>query len=119
MAVEGLGVAIMTPATLEPTLCKIERLAGILTVGGTGSTFVESHHDIGTDSSLYIDHILRCKKMLRTIDVAAEMCALLGKFAVLAQREYLKSAAICKDRALPAVEPVQTTGTTNYIHSRV
>lgn len=56
--------------------------------------------------------------MLRTVDVAAEMRAFFGQFAVAAERKYLEAAAIGKDRALPAVELVQTAGFVDYIHAR-
>ena len=54
--------------------------------------------------------------MARAVDVAAEVGALLGELAVVAEAENLEAAAVGEDGAVPAVELVQSARPGDYVH---
>ncbi len=81
---------------------------GVAVVGGAGRTFVERHHDVGTDGALRIHHIFGRKQMPRSVDVRVKQHAFLFHLACASQRKHLKTAAIGQNGAIPAVEFVQT-----------
>ena len=69
MTVERFGLVETLEAAVEPSLCELQTLAGILIVAFTGRTLVECHHDVGSDNALSVHHALRCEYMLRAVDV--------------------------------------------------
>ena len=96
-------------ATVQPTVGQSQTLLGILIITGSRWTLVERHHDVCTDTALNVHHALWCKDVFAAVDMAPEGATLLCELADACEREHLEAAAICEDRAIPAVESVETS----------
>ena len=69
MTVERFGLVEALEAAVEPSLCELQALAGILIVALAWRTFVESHHDVGSYDALGVHHALGCEYVLRSVNV--------------------------------------------------
>src|SRR5574344_573352 len=107
VAVFRLRAVETVNATVEPAVRPLHRQFGITVVSGARRALVKRHHDVGTYSPLDIHHALRSKKMLRAVDMRAELNTLLLHLPDSRQREDLKTAAVRQDRMLPRVELMQ------------
>ena len=56
--------------------------------------------------------------MFRTIDMAAEFATFFLQFADACKREYLETARVCQNRAIPCVELMQTACLAQDVQSR-
>ena len=91
-------------------MSEVKRLSGIAVVGCSGRTLIKCHHYVSAYRTLYIHHPFRCEEMFRTVDVRPEPRPFFCQLAVGRQRKHLKASAVGKNRALPAVELVETSG---------
>src|SRR5574344_926830 len=117
ISVERFGLVEMLDAAVEPPVGESETLLGILVIAFARRTFVEGHHDVCSDDALGVHHILRSKYMFAAIDMRTELATLLREFTDARKREYLKTAAVGKDGALPTVEAMQSAGFAENIQS--
>ena len=102
----------------QPVLGEAERLQRICMVGVPRTAFVKRHDDVGADSTLCVDIVLRSEDMLRSIDMAVEYAALRSYLAYLGKGEYLESAAVRKNGAVPVLELVQAAGRPENVKPR-
>ncbi len=94
-------------AAPRPAQRQLHRLPRLVLGRRVRGTFVEDHHDIGTQLALYLHGLLRPEEHLVPVDRRAEGHALLGNLAQGTQAEYLEAAGIGQDRAVPVHEIVQ------------
>ena len=64
VAVLVFGLLITFVATIEPTFGQTKGLFCVCEIGLAGRTFVESHHDVGTDDALDVHHAFGCEHVL-------------------------------------------------------
>src|SRR6185437_420313 len=69
------------PATVEPPVRQLHRPFGIAALTRVRRTFVKGHNDIAAYCALDIHHLLRCKEVLRSVDMRLENDALLLYFS--------------------------------------
>ena len=112
---QGLFIAIFRfgslkafTTTVEPAVGSLHRLLGILIVSGARRTLVESHHDVGTNATLYVHHLFRSEQVPRPIDMRLKSDTFLFHLADTRQGEHLKATAVSQYRSVPAIELVQT-----------
>ena len=117
VAIMGLGVLEMFPATGEPVMGQCQGLAGIIVVTGTRRAFVQCHHDVAADGAFDVHHLLGGEQVIAAVDVAAKGHALVSQFAVIGKRKHLKATAIGKDGTVPTVKLVQSACTLDDIHT--
>ena len=118
VAVQRLCLVEPLHAALQPPLGESQRLLGILVVAVSRGTLVECHHDVGTDDTLGIHHVLGGEDMLRTVNMAAELTAFLLQLADAGQRKDLKTARIGQDRTVPRIKLMQTACLAQDVQSR-
>ncbi len=58
-----------------------ETFFGAGAIGGIFGALVEGHHDVGAESDLHIDRVLRRKEVAAAIEVRAELYAVFSDFA--------------------------------------
>ena len=117
MAVFGRGLAVTVETAVEPAFGQGERLGGIIARRVARRALVESHHDVGADRTLRVDHAFGREQMARTVDMGLEMTPLLLKFAAARQREDLKAAAVGEHRPVPGREAVHAARPLENIHT--
>ena len=108
ISVQRFGLVEALETAVEPTLCHLETLLGILEVALSRRTLVERHHDVGTNNSLSVHHVLGCEDVLASVDVRAELAPLLTQLSDACKREHLESATVCQDGSVPSVEAMQS-----------
>ena len=106
MAVPGLRLRVSFETAVEPPLGERQRLGGVFARCVAGRALVESHHDVGADRPLGVDHAFGREEVLRAVDVRTEMAPLLAQLAAVGQRKDLKAARIGQHRPLPRREAV-------------
>ncbi len=92
----------------QPAVGEFHRLFGVVPFAGVGCTLVECHDDIRSDHTLDVHHAFRGEGVFGAVDMALEGHTFFLDFAPVRERMYLVPAAVGQDRALPAVEFVQT-----------
>ena len=118
ITVERFCLVEALDAAVEPALGHLQTLLRIHKVALSGRTLIESHHDVGTDDAFCIHHVLWSEEMLAAIDVGTELAALFSELADSGKREYLEAAAVGEDRAVPAVELMQSACRLDDFESR-
>ncbi len=76
------------------------------------SDVIELHHYVGAEIALHPHDRFGGEKLLFPVDVAAKLHAVFGDGTQRFEREDLKSAGVCEDRAVPShkiVQPAQLT----------
>ena len=73
MAVPGLRLRVSFETAVEPPLGERQRLGGVFARCVAGRALVESHHDVGADRPLGVDHAFGREEVLRAVDVRTEM----------------------------------------------
>jgi hypothetical protein len=76
-------------------------------VAGIGRALVEDHDDVRAQRALHRHGLLRPHEHRAAVHRRAEVHALLGDLAQLAEAEDLKAAGVGQDRPLPVHEAVQ------------
>ena len=117
ITVEGFRLVKTLHASLQPSLGKLQTISSILVVALAWRTLVEGHHDIGSDGTLGIHHILRREEVFRAINVTTELTTFVAEFADARERENLKTTRVSKDRAIPGVELMEATRLAENIES--
>ena len=54
---------------VQPAVSQFHRFLRIIIIGSSGSTFIESHHDIGTDGTFDIHYTFRCEHVFGTVNM--------------------------------------------------
>jgi hypothetical protein len=81
--------------------------------GGILSALVKTHHNVGAESDLDVDGVLGCKEVRTSVEVGAELDAIVSDFAERAEREDLKAAGVREDGARPTDEAMQAAHAAN------
>ena len=118
VTIDRFGLVETLDTTVEPALGQSQGVLGILIVALARRTLVERHHDIGTDDTFGIHHVLRSEDMLGTVDMATELASLLAQLADACQGENLETARVGQDGTVPCVELMQATSLTQGIKTR-
>ena len=118
MTIERFGLVETLDTTVEPALGQSQGVLGILIVALARRTLIERHHDIGTDDTLGIHHVLRGEDMLGTVDMTTELASLLAQLSDTGQGEDLETTRVGQDRTVPCVELMQATGLTQGVETR-
>ena len=88
----------------------IHTVFGVFLIGCTGGTFVECHHDVGTNLTLDLHHVLRREEEFAAVDMAGKLHALFFHLADSGKRKHLIAARVGKNRTSPALELMQSAG---------
>ena len=118
VAMHRLGRVEMLAASFEPAMGKLHRVFGVLEIAGIRGAFIEGHNDVCADNSLNINGFLRRKKMFGAVDMALESHAVLLYFSPMGERINLVAAAVGQNRAIPAVEFVQSACHLQHFEAR-
>ena len=110
VTVKRLRLVEMLCEALQPALGKPEGFLRIGIIRVARTALVEGHHDVGADDALGVDVVLRSEGMAGTVDVRREGAAVRRQLADGAEGEYLETAAVGEDRAVPSLEAVQAAG---------
>ena len=81
VSVQRFSLIKVLNTTVKPSLCHRKTLLCILIIALSWGTFVERHHNIGTDNTLCIHYIFRSKEMLRAINVRTKHTSFLRQFS--------------------------------------
>ena len=109
VAVAGLGLVEALDASVEPVMGELQALAGIVVGGRSRGTFVEGHHDVGSDAAFDVHDALGREEMLAAVDVAAELAPFLTQLAYAGEGKYLEAAGVGQHWAVETVELVEST----------
>ena len=107
VTIERFGLIETLETTVQPALCHLKALLGILEVALSWRTLVESHHDVGTDDALCVHHVLWGKDMFASVDMRTELATFLSQLTDTGERENLETTTVGEDRTLPAIESMQ------------
>ena len=118
VTIQRLSLVKPLDAPVKPALGHSQAVLCVGVITQSGRTFVESHHDVGTDNTFSVHYILRSEDVLRPVDVASELTSFLCQLANAGQREYLEAAGISQNRAFPAIEPVQSACCPKHVKPR-
>ena len=99
------GVVLLAP--FRPAVGDLHVLLRRLPVAGIGRAHVKRHGDVGTQRLLDIHGLFRADKLPGAVQVALEGNPFLLDLPDSRKGEYLESAAVRQDRAVPAHELVQ------------
>src|SRR3972149_1097246 len=108
----------MLPAPLSPSKRPLHGRLCIVKGCGIRRTFVQYHHDVGTEGLLYLYGAFRSQGMLRAVYVGLEENPFLGYLSQVSKAEYLESTAVCKYRPIPCHEFMKTAKLANDLMSR-
>ncbi len=91
-------------AAAGPARGHFHGLAGALVGGGKLGALVEGHDDVGAEADLGGQRGFRREEMQRAVEVRAELHAILGELAQIAEAEDLEAAGVGEDGLVPGHE---------------
>ena len=81
VAIEGLGVVEYIDTSLQPIVGQMQAFLSIIIVCCAWRTFVEGHHNVGTNDTLNIHHFFGCEEVLATINMRTKFAPFGGQFS--------------------------------------
>ena len=93
--------------TLRPGHGQAETFFGAGAISRVLGALVKTHYNVGAESDLDIDGVLRCEEVRAAIQVRAELDAVVSNFAERVEGEDLKAAGVSEESARPTHESVK------------
>ena len=105
-------------AALGPARRALRRSLRIFVVGGIRHALVERHDDVRAERHLHLHRNFGRKEFLRAVDMRAEGHAVFGDLSQVAETEYLETAAVRQDCAVPVHEAMKSARLSHELHAR-
>ena len=105
-------------APRQPAQAALARVARDALLALPRNDVIELHDHVGAEVALDLHHALRRERVLRAVDVAAKLDAVLAHGAQPLEREDLKATGVGEDRPIPSHEPMQSAEIANQLVAR-